>query len=129
MKPETEAFYAAPAPLAAVPSDTPLTAPAIIRIDSTGPQQRQKRVPLFYIDDRQYSIPEEVTAREAHQAMVMIADQGTTAASVWMMRQALGADGYRDLLACPQVDDPQMRHIEKVITELFLSAIRALGKD
>lgn len=126
MREETAAFYEQTSPASLEPA--PPAPPSIIRIDTSEPAPRRKMVPLFYIGDRQYNIPAEVSAREAHQAMTILADRGSNAANVWMMRTALGPDGYADLLACPQVGDEQMRQIEKVVTDMFLGALRDVGK-
>jgi hypothetical protein len=78
------------------------------------------REPLFSIDDVQYTIPVAVPPALGLEAIERSRAMGA-GADAWLAELMLGADGWKALRTCPDVDEDQMATILRVLRE------RALG--
>ncbi len=101
-----------------------------VRLTSTVPAVDPKttgRIPLFYVDDTEYSIPVEVPGNLALQAVDMTAKQGEPTATAWVMEQVLGEEGYAALLKAPMTK-AEAGAIQKVIRDLVFGEPEDSGK-
>lgn len=105
------------AELHAVPSgvddETPEVAePQIIRLSSKPKQGREKRIPLFYVDDRLYTMRGQATPTLGLRYMHVARTQGPDAAADFALEALLGAEGYAALMAC---DDLSMDDLKAIV--------------
>lgn len=77
---------------------------------------REKRVVLFYIDDRPYSVPAKPGAEVALQILDVIAMRGEEVGIALMLRKLLGDEGYTALM---NYDGLEREDLQKVITKAF----------
>lgn len=99
-----------------------------IRLPAQAPETTVGRQPLFYIGDKEYTIPVDVPGSLTLKALDMTADQGEIIATRWVMRQVLGDDGYQALLNAPNITKPELAAITKVIRELVFGEAEEEGK-
>lgn len=62
------------------------------RIDTSAPPIDHERIPIFYVDDVEYTIPKRVPAGVAMKALQLSAEQGRDVAAYFMVVDALGQD-------------------------------------
>lgn len=68
------------------------------RIDTSAPPLEDgPRVPLFYVDDREYTIPERIPARLSIMAIKIAATQGRDAAKWYLVENALTPEAISEL--------------------------------
>ena len=103
-----------------------------IRIKSTqDPFEGIGRVPLFYLDDREVTIPVDVPASFALDAIEEMAREGSDPlATRSLMIKVLGEDGYDTLReAASKMTKKEMAIIQTVIRELVFGEEEEEGKD
>lgn len=88
------------------------------RIDTSKPPVQSERMTLFYIDDREYTGPKQISGGLALRALQVTVTQGSAAGAYYAMEQAIGKEAVEDLLACDQLTYEQARD--------FLSRISAM---
>jgi hypothetical protein len=86
------------------------------------------RVPLFYVGEKEYTIPVDVPGSLTLQALDMTAERGEVEATVWVMKKVLGEDGYKALLTHPDITKPELAAITKVVRELVFGEAEEEGK-
>jgi|SRR5688572_22843375 len=99
-----------------------------IRLKSEAPTGPVGRQPLFYIGEKEYTIPVDVPGSLTLKALNMTAEKGEVEATVWVMRQVLGNEGYQALLNAPDITKPELAAITKVIRELVFGEAEEEGK-
>jgi hypothetical protein len=89
------------------------------------------RRPLFYVDEMEFTVPVDVPAGYALEAIEKMAEAGSDAlATRWLMMEILGKDAYAALLANSyRVTKPEMAQIQGAIRELVFGETEEEGKD
>jgi hypothetical protein len=77
---------------------------------------KDKREPLFYVDDVEYTIPVKVPGSVSLEAMERFRQYGDAAASPWLMELVLGEDGYAALRRSG-VEKEDLAKIGKVVRD------------
>lgn len=80
------------------------------------------RVPLFYIDDVEYTIPDRVSANVALKYMRMVRVSGVDAASAWLLEEVLGDDAYTALMNYDGLTVTHLEQIGRAINDLVMGA-------
>lgn len=93
-----------------------------IRINTTDERPEVKRVPLFYIDEEEYTIPEKFPASLGLRYLRNLNVDGRDYAVAQLMEEALGADGFEALSNCDSLTKEQMDQINELIIELAMGA-------
>lgn len=88
------------------------------RIDTSAPPADADRMTLFFIDDREYTGPRQITGALALRALQMTVTHGQAAGAYYALEQAIGSDAVEALLNCEQLSYEQARE--------FLSRISAM---
>jgi hypothetical protein len=102
-----------------------------LRINSTeDPFAGIGRTPLFYLDDEEVTIPVDVPASFAMNAIEQMATQGSDVlATRWLMKEVLGDDGHATLLkASARMTKKEMAILQTVIRELVFGQEEEEGK-
>lgn len=86
------------------------------------------RKPLFYIDDREYTIPVDVPAWYGLEAMEKTATMSEVEGTRWLMIQMLGQEGWDALRACKTITKPEMAAMQMVVRELVFGEQEEEGK-
>lgn len=105
------------------PKRKPADAFEPIRINSEDAQEEVKRVPLFYIDDEEYTIPERFGASIGLRYLRNINVDGRDYAIAQLLEEVLGADGFEALSNCDTLTQDQINKINEYIVELALGAV------
>lgn len=101
-----------------------------IRIDTSQPPVEVKRIPLFYIDDQEYSAPEQVPAHVAVAALEVVYERGASAAAYFMLEKAVGKETIDALTECPHVTYPQVQAIFQKVGQMYWGQVEdMLGKS
>ncbi|MGW2371659.1 hypothetical protein [Kitasatospora sp. NPDC001683] len=109
-----------------IPPPAP-TAPAepafeVLRLTTT-PQVDEERVPLFYIDDVEYTIPARPRMNIALQYMHLAKDSGDAVAADFLLGSLLGEEGYRALREYDQLTPEQFQQITAIATRQTMGAL------
>ncbi|HEU4754005.1 MAG TPA: hypothetical protein VFU47_12925 [Armatimonadota bacterium] len=100
------------------------------RIDTSAPPVEAERVPVFYIDDTEYTIPAQVSAATAMQALEIAVTKGPTAAAWHMISEALGEEGIRALQECRHITHEQVRGLFAQIGRIYFGQMEDMvGAD
>lgn len=100
-----------------------------VRID-TSQEVEEKREPIFYIDDTEYTIPVKIPARMTVKYLNDVYEHGEEYAIASSMRDILGGDAMEALAECEHVGDEQMEQIMAVVEKkLMASAKKTTGKS
>lgn len=101
-----------------------------VRIKSTDadPFAGAGRQPLFYIDDREYSIPVDVPAWYGLEAMEKTATMSEVEATRWVMIEMLGQEGWDALRTCKTITKPEMAAMQQVVRTLVFGEQEEEGK-
>lgn len=99
-----------------------------IRLPAQAEEKPVGRQPLFYIGDQEYTIPVDVPGSLTLKALDMTDQQGEVIATIWVMKQVLGEEGYKALLNAPNITKPELAAIQKVIRELVFGEAEEEGK-
>lgn len=98
-----------------------------VRISTQGAPLGEKRVPIFYIDDKEYDAPERVPARIALRALEIAATQSEAAAAFFCLIEAIGEQAYKDLLECEHVTYEQAQEIMSNLAAMYYGQAKALA--
>lgn len=88
----------------------------------------EKRVPLFYIGDDEYTIPEEIPKGVALQYLRHAAEVGHELATAPLLIRVLGEDAYMALEQSKGLKDDQLEKIVDIIIRLALGKQEKEGK-
>jgi hypothetical protein len=107
----------------------PASAPAddVIRLTSD-PGLAEERVPLFYIDDREYTVAKRPGVNVGLEYLHLSRTSGQEIAIDYLLGKLLGEEGYRALREYDQLTSDQFKQICEVAARLTLGAIE-LPKD
>lgn len=111
----------APAPEPAVP-EQPSGEFEVLRL-TTSKKREEERVPLFYIDDREYTIPRRPRMNIALQFMHIAREQNGDAAMDYLLEKLLGEEGYRALRDYDDLEPEEFRQITAIAYKLTLGAL------
>lgn len=78
---------------------------------TTTPRKPGRRVVIFYVDGKPYSVPEEPPANWTLNYMDAIRRHGELVASTWLMETMLGAEGYNVLRSNRDMTDEQLAQV------------------
>jgi hypothetical protein len=99
------------------------------RIDTSKPPVEAERIDLFWIDDRPYTAPAEVSGPTALKALQWLAQQGAQYAAYMVLIDCIGQEAYDDLTNCEHLTLEQVRDMVQKITDLYFGqTLDALGK-
>lgn len=99
------------------------------RIDTSQPPVETDRIPLFYIDDKEYTGPARVSVGTALKALEIAATQGITAGAWHCLIESIGRDAYEDLTACEHVTYEQAQALFSKISDMYFGqAMELAGK-
>lgn len=114
------------------PARTPPTSPAPVEetpesgfevLRLTTRSTPEERVPLFYIDDREYTIPKRPRMNVALQFMHLARERNDSAAMDYLLEKLLGEEGYKALRDYDDLTSEQFQQITDVATRLTLGAL------
>lgn len=103
-EPETELGGEGAAPPADIVAADALTI-------TTTPWIPSRRVVIFYVDGKPYSVPETPPANWALNYMDAIRRHGELIASTWLMETMLGTEGYNVLRSNRDMTDEQLAQV------------------
>ncbi len=105
----------------AVPGDfTP------VQLSTKAPVVEEERIPIFYVDDVEYTVPKKIPRSLSLKIMRTARLQGDLAASQELMEAVMGEDAYIALMNCESVTDEQLDQISQFINDLAMG--QAEGK-
>ena len=87
------------------------------------PERNEERVPLFYIDDVEYTVVKRPHANVGLKMLELLRTQGEPAAQAYVLGKLLGADGYAALLEYDDLTAEQYAHICQVAARLALGSL------
>lgn len=85
--------------------------------------QTEERVPLFYIDDVEYTVLKRPHANVGLKMLDLLRTQGEPAAQAYVLSKLLGPDGYAALLDYDELEPEHYAHICKVAARLALGSL------
>lgn len=100
----------------------------IIKITTSTDSAPEPREPLFSIDDTEYTVPVEVRATMALEAMERTRTQGEPAATAWLMAELLGEEGWRALRTSRAVSKADLRTIMEICRQKVFGVLEEEGK-
>lgn len=83
------------------------------------------RVPLFWIDDTEYTIPKNVDMVIALRYLDTVAEKGTEVAVVGLFKELVGEEAWQALLAFKGMDPAELNGLLDAVTEHAMGAIEA----
>lgn len=83
----------------------------------------EERVPLFYIDDVEYTVLKRPNANVGLKMLELLRTQGEPAAQAYVLSKLLGPDGYAALLDYDDLEPEHYAHICKVAARLALGSL------
>lgn len=109
-----------PAPAPAVDAED--DGPQVVRLTSRK-NKTDKRIPLFSIDDVEYSIPARPRMNISLQFMHLTREEGDTAAMDYLLEKLLGEDGYKALREYDDLEPQDFAKITAIASEVALGAL------
>ncbi|MGC5565343.1 hypothetical protein ACPYPG_21245 [Streptomyces sp. FR-108] len=88
----------------------------------------EERVPIFYIDDDEYTIPKFISKSLSLNVLDRARDVGMEIAVTEAMEELLGEDGYKALLNCPSVSDEDWDAFQTIFRDLVFGKPEEQGK-
>lgn len=82
----------------------------VIRLKSK-PKARQKRIVLFYIDDRPYTVPAKPGAEVSLQILDAMERLGQEGGIAFMLKKLLGVEGYNALMNYEDLDPEDLQKV------------------
>lgn len=116
-----EAQAAAHVPLASV---TDVDAPRIIRLKSGG-KKKPHRVPLFYIDDKMFTIEAKAKPNDSLRYLDIMRRQGQEAAIGFMMETLVGEAGWQALMDYDELTEDDLEQIIRAAQKIMTGAMEA----
>lgn len=87
------------------------------------PDRTEERVPLFYIDDVEYTVVQRPHANVGLKMLELLRTQGEPAAQAYVLGKLLGPEGYAALLDYDDLTTEHYAHICKVAARLALGSL------
>lgn len=98
------------------------------RIDTSKPAVEADRIELFWIDDKVYTAPAQVSGATALKALQWLGDKGAQYAAYRVMIECIGQEAYDALTECPQLTFDEVRSMVNKVSDLYFGqAMEALG--
>jgi hypothetical protein len=97
-----------------------------LRFSSKAPTE--ERVPIFYIDDDEYTIPKFISKSFSLGVMDRAREVGMEIAVTEAMEELLGEDGYQALLKCPSISDDDWTQFQTIFRDLVFGKPEEQGK-
>lgn len=125
----TRTTRTSPAKRAAAKRPVPIGAGGFepIRLTSA-PAVDEDRVPLFYIDDAEYSIPRTIAKSVSLEYLRLARQHGEGIAAQRLLERLLGAEGYEALEQSDTVTDAQIEDICALAVRLAFGDAESEGK-
>ena len=98
-------------------------APKILRLKTSGKGTARKRVPLFYIDDDEYTIEAHPSPARGLKYLHLMRTEGTDVATQYMLETLLGAEGYEALMNYDDLTDEQLEQVITAASKILLGAV------
>lgn len=114
-----------PAPPVVPVSEVPTAAngaPRVLRFSTATEEEVEEREPLFYIDDREYTIPKVMPTNDALACLHVFRTQGNLFATDHLLETLLGVEGYAALLSYKKLKPEDLQAIIEIATERMLGA-------
>lgn len=106
------------------PKTVPGDAPRLIILKS-GPDREDKRVELFSIDGKPYSIPTSVRPNQALRYLNIGRTKGLEAQVDYMLGVLLGADGYEALMEFDDLTEEDLLAVVRACQKVMTGAVEA----
>lgn len=111
---------AAPAPVEAVDG------PQVLRFDAdTEDVEPEEREPLFYIGDREYTIPKVMRTNDALECLHQFRTQGEALAVDFLLERLLGEEAYTALRSYRRLRSADLARIIEIAQERMMGAAEA----
>ena len=91
-----------------------------IRLSSKAEPEVEKRVPLFYIDDVEYTVPEKPSPRNGLRYLWLLSKQGESEANFFLLSSLLGEKGYAALMNYKPLTESQYNDIMNLAVKISL---------
>jgi len=101
--------------------------PDVVRLSTSAKRAPVETVPVFYIDDVEYSMPRRVHPNVGLQYLRMARDKGPEIAVVWLLEEVLGTEGYEALMGYDALTDEQLGQVMEIIKRNALGAQEKQG--
>lgn len=98
-----------------------------VRIDPEAKPREIERIPLFYIGEKEYTIPAELSPNDALIALRMARTRGTVIAQSWMAEKGIGEEGMDDLIACDAITREQVKEILDNVQKMYLGDLEEMS--
>lgn len=82
-----------------------------VRLSTERPPDADERVTLFYLDDKEFTIPARPRANLSLQYLDKVKNEGSEYANAWLMEQMLGVEGYEALMNHEYLEPEQLKTI------------------
>lgn len=92
---------------------------------STKKKKERVRVPLFAIDDKEYTVPIRPPVSLALKYLRTLKDRGTSVAVALILEELLGADGYEALCNYPDLEPEEFEAVAKAAITITLGAMNS----
>jgi hypothetical protein len=89
----------------------------------TSKKPKVKKVPLFTIDDQEYTIPEHIPPNIGIKFLLDCARVGVDVALSRAMVNVMGQDAMTALAECEAVDEEDMTKILKIVSDKIYSTV------
>lgn len=110
------------APVAVAPRSSAPFEPLRLSSEATEPVEM---VDLFEVDDVMYQVPRRPSASIGLQFLEAAEDLGPQAANLWILREMLGAEGYKALSTCKTLTDSHLTWVIETVQGLALGTVEA----
>jgi hypothetical protein len=98
-------------------------APKILRLTTSGKGAARKRVPLFYIDDVEYTTELHPSPARGLKYLHLLRTEGTDVATQYMLETLIGAEGYEALMEYEDLTDEQLEQVVTAASKILLGAV------
>jgi hypothetical protein len=92
-------------------------------IPEDGEHAEKDRIPLFELDDKEYSMPGEVKPYVAIRYLWMIRQDGPEYAAAWLMEEMMGTEGFEALAGYEDLKRQDFKAIMNRIREHAMGLI------
>lgn len=101
----------------------------VLRIpDDDGPEPEPERIPMFYIGDREFTVPKEPPVTIGLEALHIISRGGggpiaQAMADDYVMTEMLGEEGFAAYRQSPKLTVPQRQWVKLKVTQMAMGAL------
>jgi len=86
-----------------------------------------ERVPLFYIDDVEYSMPAKIPGNVALKYLRKIRTDGVEVAGAWLLEEVIGTEAYEALMNYDGLTIEQLNQVIAIVERHALGSVEARG--